>query len=70
MAYAGALETARDRLDLTELFEVLKQWRRVAVLQSDRESFRRVARRTAELVTGKPVPADEPLEVTRAKAGL
>ncbi|HJQ46906.1 MAG TPA: DUF6247 family protein [Amycolatopsis sp.] len=69
-AYAEALETARERLDLTDLFDMLEQWRRVAVLQSDRENFRQVARRTAELVTGKPVPADEPLEITRAKAGL
>lgn len=69
-AYAAALETARERLELTELFDVLEQWRRVAALQSDRENFRAVARRTAELVTGEPVPADEPLEITRAKAGL
>lgn len=70
VAYAAALETARERLELTELFEVLEQWRLVAVLQSDRENFRAVARRTAELVTGEPVPDDEPLETTRAKAGL
>lgn len=64
-AYTEALETARERLDLTELFDMLEQWRRVAVLQSDRENFRQMARRTAELVTGKPVPADEPVEITR-----
>jgi hypothetical protein len=69
-AYAAALEIARERLELIELFDVLEQWRRVAVLQSDRESFRAVARRAAELVTGEPVPDDEPLEITRAKAGL
>ncbi|MQA26807.1 MAG: hypothetical protein GEU94_15395 [Micromonosporaceae bacterium] len=69
-AYAAALETARQRLELTELFDMLEQWRRVAVLHSDRDNFRAVARRTAELVTGDPVPADEPLETTRAKAGL
>lgn len=69
-AYTAALEVARDRLDLTELFDTLEQWRRVAALHSDRENFRAVARRTAELVTGEPVPEDEPLETTRAKAGL
>ncbi|MGH3909117.1 MAG: DUF6247 family protein [Pseudonocardiaceae bacterium] len=69
-AYTTALDVARESLDLTELFETLEQWRRVAVLHSDRENFRAVARRAAELTTGEPVPDDEPLETTRAKAGL
>ena len=42
-AYAQALEVARQTLDLTALFETLEQWRRIAVLQSDRDNFRRVA---------------------------
>jgi hypothetical protein len=69
-AYTAALDAARESLDLTTLFETLERWRRVAALQADRENFRRVARRAAELRTGEPVPADEPLSVTRAKAGL
>jgi hypothetical protein len=69
-AYTAALDAARESLDLTTLFETLERWRRVAALQADRENFRRVARRAAELHTGEPVPADEPLSVTRAKAGL
>lgn len=68
--YEQALAEARQSLDLAELFKTLEQWRRIAVLQSDPENFRRVARRTAELLTGQPVPDDEPLSVTRAKAGL
>jgi hypothetical protein len=68
--YEQALTDARQSLDLTELFETLEQWRRIAVLHSDPENFRRVARRTAELLTGQTVPDDEPLIVTRAKAGL
>ena len=68
--YEQALAYARQSLDLAELFETLEQWRRIAVLQSDPENFRRVARRTAELLTGRPVPDDEPLAVTRAEAGL
>lgn len=68
-AYRAALQEARERLDLTELFETLEQWR-VAALQHDRENFRAVARRAAELRTGEPVPRDEPLATTRAKAGL
>lgn len=69
-AYAEALEAARESLDLTELFETLEHWRRVAALQSDRADFIRMARQAAELLTGEPVPEDEPLAVTRAKAGL
>lgn len=69
-AYTAALDKARESLDLAALFETLEQWRRIAALQADRENFRRVARRAAELRTGEPVPADEPLSVTRTKAGL
>lgn len=69
-AYTEALDTARETLDLTALFETLERWRRIAALQADRDNFRRVARRVAELRTGEPVPDDEPLSVTRAKAGL
>ncbi|SFP51116.1 hypothetical protein SAMN05421810_102803 [Amycolatopsis arida] len=69
-AYSAALDEARASLDLTALLDLVESWRRIAVLQADRENFARVARRTAELRTGEPVPADEPLSVTRAKAGL
>jgi hypothetical protein len=69
-AYEQALTVARRSLDLTELFETLERWRRVALLQSDREGFRRVARKVATLVTGEETPVDEPLAVTRAKAGM
>jgi hypothetical protein len=48
---------------------MLEHWRRVAALQADPEVFRRVARRAAELLTGEPSPVDEPLELTRQKAG-
>ncbi|MGH3901318.1 MAG: DUF6247 family protein [Pseudonocardiaceae bacterium] len=69
-AYTRALDEARETLELTALFETLERWRRIAALQADRDNFRRVARRVAELRTGGPVPEDEPLPVTRAKAGL
>ncbi len=69
-AYAQALVEARQSLDLTELFKVLEQWRRTAVLQSDRSAFRHAVRRAAELLTGEAVPEDEPLSVTRVKAGM
>jgi hypothetical protein len=68
--YEQALTTARESLDLTDLFKMLEQWRRLALLQSDPTRFRRVARRAAELLTGEPSPEDEPLAITRAKAGM
>ena len=68
--YERALTAARDSLDLTDLFKTLEQWRRRALLQSDPTDFQRVARRAAELLTGEPSPEDEPLAVTRAKAGM
>lgn len=69
-AYARALADARVSLDLTELFRTLEQWRRTALLHSDPQEFRRVVRRAAELLTGEAIPSDEPLAVTRAKAGM
>jgi len=69
-AYEEALLQARESLDLTELFRRLERWRRVALLQSNPADYRRVVRRAAEAATGQPVPEDEPVEVTRARAGL
>lgn len=67
--YTAALTAARESLDLTSLFQMLEHWRRVAALQADPQVFRRVARRAAQLLTGQPSPEDEPLAVTRQKAG-
>jgi hypothetical protein len=70
VAYGEALVQARESLDLTELFKRLEHWRRVALLQSDSAEFRRVVRRAATTLTGQDIPEDEPLAVTRARAGL
>ncbi|MBC8093112.1 MAG: hypothetical protein H7Y15_14475 [Pseudonocardia sp.] len=70
VAYAVALVDARSTLDLTALFEMLERWRRVALLQQDPARFHALARRAAELLTGQPVPDDEPLAATRARAGI
>ncbi len=70
IAYAEALATARRDLDLAGLFQILEHWRGLAVLQSDLDGYRRMVRGVAETLTGQPVPKDEPLEVTRARAGL
>lgn len=69
-AYQRALGTARDTLDLTDLFRCLEHWRRVALLQRDPDRFASIARRAAERLSGEPVPADEPLTQTRRRAGL
>jgi hypothetical protein len=69
-AYELALTRARESLDLTELFRTLEHWRRTALIQHDPAEFRRVVRRVAELLTGQASLADEPLAVTRAKAGM
>ncbi len=69
-AYQHALTRARDDLDLTELFQTLEHWRRLALLQRDPARFASIARRAAERLTGDPVPDDEPLTQTRRRAGI
>jgi len=73
-AYEEALVQARESLDLTELFKatgalasrstVAKQPRGLSTGRTP------VVRQAAEAVTGQPVPENEPVEVTRARAGL
>ncbi|GAA4916739.1 DUF6247 family protein [Actinomycetospora succinea] len=60
--YAKALDRAGTTRDLTELFTVLEHWRRLAVLQSEPEIFRRVAERAAELRTDEPATEDPAAE--------
>ncbi len=69
-AYGRTLAVARQSLDLGELFRTLEHWRRVALLQRDPDGYRTLVRRAAELLTGEAVPEDEPLAVTRARAGM
>jgi len=69
-AYQRALASARDDMDLTELFRCLEHWRRLALLQRDPDRFASIARRAAERLTDTPTPAGEPLAQTRRRAGL
>jgi Family of unknown function (DUF6247) len=69
-AYEAALVESRESLDLTGLFKTLERWRRLAVLQRDLEAYRRMVRRVAQTLTGQESPVDEPLEITRSKAGM
>lgn len=68
--YESALDDARRTLDLSAVFDAVERYRIIAMLWSDPEKFRRGIRRWAEIVTGEPVPDDEPFEVTRRKAGI
>ncbi|GAA4929866.1 hypothetical protein EV188_101353 [Actinomycetospora succinea] len=68
-SYDRELARARSTLDLTSLFTMLEQWRGLAAMQSRPEQYRRNLRKAAELITGEPSPEDEPIQVTRAKAG-
>jgi hypothetical protein len=68
--YDDALDRARRELDISAVHEVIERWRRVALLQGDPAGFRHVVRYAAEQATGTPSPEDEPLEVTRRKAGI
>ncbi|MEJ2871522.1 DUF6247 family protein [Actinomycetospora sp. OC33-EN08] len=70
LALDAATETMRRELDLAPVFAVLEEFRRLAILQSDRVAFHRVVRGAAALATGEQSPAGEPFEVTRGKAGL
>lgn len=69
-AYGAALDEARRTYELGPVHDVVEEWRRRAILQSDPEAFRQSVRRAAEFFTGTPVPDDEPFEITRAHAGL
>lgn len=68
--YAAALDRARRELDLAAVHEVIEEWRCIAVLQTDPVGFRRTVRYAAEQATGLACPEDEPLAVSRAKAGI
>jgi hypothetical protein len=69
-AYEAALVESRKTLELAGLFRTLERWRRLAVLQSDTESYGQMVRRAVQTLTGQKRPIDEPLEITRSKAGM
>lgn len=68
--YEQAIDEARTSLELSTVVEVIERWRRIAILQTDPEAYRRTIRRAAELATGQPSPEDEPIEVSALKAGM
>jgi len=68
-SFDAALLDARRHGD-ESVREVLEEWRCVAIVERDRDTFVRTARRAAEHRTGEVSPPDEPLAVTRAKAGM
>jgi Family of unknown function (DUF6247) len=68
--FDAAYSAARESRDLAALFAMLEQWRRIAVLQADRDNFRWVVGRVVELRTSESVAANEPLAVRCTNAGL
>jgi Family of unknown function (DUF6247) len=62
--------TPANKLQLTELFNTLEHWRRLALLQRDPARFTSVIHRAAQRLTSEPVPADEPPTQTRRRVGL
>ena len=68
--FDAALAQAQASGDEDQVWTCVERWRGIAVLQADRQKFRRLARQIAERTTGSPSPEDEPLEVTRAKAHI
>ncbi|MDU0293866.1 DUF6247 family protein [Saccharothrix longispora] len=63
---------ATESLDLTEVFQTLDSWRRVARLTAAQgaEAHRAMYRRAAGKLTGDGIRADEPLATTKARLGL
>lgn len=65
-----ASQDMRRQLDLTPVFSVLEEYRRLAILQRDRVAYRRTVRAAAVMATDEESPEDESFDVTRHKAGL
>ena len=57
-------------MNLEPLVSVLEEFRRLAILQTDRVGWERTLRGAAFLASGEESPEDEPLSVTRTKAGM
>lgn len=69
--YRRALAFAAESLTLDELHATLTCWRRVAwMTHNDPAGHRRMLRRAGERVSGERIPAEEPLERTKARLGL
>ncbi|WP_433798532.1 DUF6247 family protein [Actinomycetospora sp. CA-084318] len=68
--FDSALADARAGGDRDRVWTCVERWRGIAVLQADRQRFRRLVRQIAERTTGVPSPEDEPLDVTRARAHI
>lgn len=70
--WRAVMARATETLDLAEVLETLESWRRVARLTAaaGAEAHRAMYRRAAARLTGKDVPADEPLSRTKARLGL
>jgi hypothetical protein len=68
--FLAAREKALREGDLEAERTAIERWRGIAVLQADPERYAATVRRMAERKTGRAVPPDEPLSMTRRAAGL
>lgn len=70
--WRAAMAAATESLDLTGVLALLESWRKIAWLTASAgpEAHRRMYRRAASSLTGREVPADEPLRDTKARLGL
>lgn len=65
-----ALDAAQRDGDSPAEQVAVERWRGIALLQADPDRYAATVRRIAERKTGRPIPPDEPLSVTRRAAGL
>jgi ribosomal protein L12E/L44/L45/RPP1/RPP2 len=70
--WRAVLAKAAETLDLSEVLETLESWRLVAQLTAAAgpAAHRAMYHRAAARLTGRSVPADEPLARTKARLGL
>lgn len=70
--WRDVMARATEALDLTEVFQTLNSWRRVAriTVAQGAEAHRALYRRAAARLTGAQVPPNEPLAITKARLGL
>lgn len=69
--WRAALAEAAESFSLDAVDRTLQAWRRIAwSTQTDPARHQRMLRAAAQRLTGEQIPADEPVEQTKARLGL